>query len=344
MKIKAIGLDLAKSVFQVHGVDEQGKPVLRRALKRAQMLEFFVRLEPCLVGMEACASAHYWARQLSAHGHEIRLIAPKYVKPYVKTNKNDARDAEAICEALLRPSMRFVAVKSPEQQALLALHRLRQGLLDSRTALVNQLRGLLAEYGLVVRVGRRCFEQALPGLIAETGNPIPTLLRQTLEPMREHLLAINERIAELEAHIKAWHRANDASCRAAQVPGVGVLTASAAVATMGDPKVFDSGRGFAAWLGMTPGHYATGGKTVMLGITKRGDAYLRKLFIHGARSMVRAHRPGANPWLDRLLARRPKNVATVALAQRNARIVWALLARQQDYEPRGLAQAGSAAA
>ena len=334
MELKAIGLDLAQVLFQVHGVDEQDRPVLRRQLRRREVLEFFARLEPCLVGMEACAGAHYWARKLAALGHTVRLIAPKYVKAYVKTNKNDARDAEAICEALLRPSMRFVALKSPEQQALLALHRLRQGLIDSRTALVNQLRGLLGEFGVVTVVGRRRFEQALPRLIAEESSEVPSLLREALEPMRLQLLGLNEQIAQLDGRIGAWHRQNAESRRAAEVPGVGTLTASAAVATIGDPHVFDSGRGFAAWLGITPGQHGTGGKQRLLGITKRGDSYLRKLFIHGARSVVAAHRPGADPWLDGLLARRPKNVAVVAVAHRNARIVWALLATGSRYAPR----------
>jgi len=333
MKIKAIGLDLAKNVFQVHGVDEQDRPVLRRALKRAQVVEFFTRLEACLVGMEACASAHFWARKLQGLGHTVRLIAPKFVKPYVKTNKNDARDAEAICEALLRPSMRFVAVKTVEQQGLLALHRLRRGLIDSRTALVNQLRGLLAEFGVVVGTGRTRFEQALPRLIQDEHEEVPVLLREVLEPMREQLLAINRRIAELETRIAAWHRQNPASRRAAEVPGVGLLTATAAVATIGDPKVFDSGRGFAAWLGITPGQHGSGGKQRLLGISKRGDTSLRTLFIHGARSVIRAHRPGTNAWLDELLVRRPKNVAVVALAHRNARTVWALLASGEHYTP-----------
>jgi transposase len=337
MKLKAIGFDLAKTLFQVHGVDEQDRPVLCRQLRRAQVLEFFARLEPCLVGMEACASAHYWGRKLAALGHTVRLIAPKYVKAYVKTNKNDARDAEAICEALLRPSMRFVALKSPEQQALLALHRLREGLVDARTALVNQLRGLLGEFGVVVAAGRRRFEQALPRLIAQDSHEVPTLLREALEPMRLHLVGLNEQISQLEARIAAWHRQSEVSRRAAEVPGVGTLTASAAVATIGDPHVFDSGRGFAAWLGITPGQHGTGGKQRLLGITKRGDSYLRKLFIHGARSVVRAHRSGSDPWLDGLLGRRPKNVAVVALAHRNARVVWALLASGARYAPRAAA-------
>jgi transposase len=323
VKIKAIGLDLAKSVFQVHAVDEQEQVVLRRQLKRSQVLAFFARLQPCLVGMEACASANHWARQLRALGHEARLIAPKFVKPYVKNNKNDQRDAEAICEALLRPSMRFVAIKSEAQQAVLVLHGLRQGLIDARTALVNGLRGHLAEFGVVVPVGRRHFSQDLPSLV-----------REVLEPMRCHLLELNEQIAQLDRRIGAWHAQSEASQRIAEVPGVGVLSATAVLASIGDAKVFDSGRGFAAWLGITPGEHSSGGKQRLLGITKRGDKRLRTLLIHGARSVIRAHRSGSDPWLDGLLARRPKNVAVVALAHRNARIIWALLARGERYEPR----------
>lgn len=339
MKLKAIGLDLAKNVFQVHAVDEQEQVVLRRQLKRAQVLAFFARLQPCLVGMEACASAHHWGRQLRGLGHEVRLIAPKFVKPYVKSNKNDQRDAEAICEALLRPSMRFVAIKSEEQQAVLVLHGLRQGFIDARTALVNALRGHLAEFGVVVPVGRRHFEQALPGLIQESADKLPALVREVLEPMRCHLLELNGQIAQLDRRIGAWHAQSEASQRIAEVPGVGVLSATAVLASMGDAKVFDSGRGFAAWLGITPGEHSSGGKQRLLGITKRGDKRIRTLLIHGARSVIRAHRAGSNPWLDALLARRPKNVAVVALAHRNARIIWALLASGQRYEPRRAAAA-----
>lgn len=334
MKLKAIGLDLAKSVFQVHGVDEQEQVVKRCQLKRSQVLAFFSRLQPCLVGMEACASAHYWARELQAFGHEVRLMAPKFVKPYLKSNKNDQRDAEAICEALLRPSMRFVAIKSVEQQAVLVLHGLRQGLIDARTALVNALRGHLGEFGVAVSVGRRRFEQALPGLIQDSHEKLPALVREILEPMRCHLLELNGQITQLDRRIGAWHTHNEASQRLAEVPGVGPLGASASVATVGDAKVFDSARGFAAWLGITPGEHSSGGKQRLLGITKRGDKRLRTLLIHGARSVIAAHRRGSDPWLDALLARRPKNVAVVALAHRNARIIWALLVSGQRYQPR----------
>ena len=230
--------------------------------------------------------------------------------------------------------MRFVAIKSEEQQAVLVLHGLRQGLIDARTALVNALRGHLAEFGVVVSVGRRHFEQALPGLIQDSQQRLPALVREILEPMRCHLLQLNEQIAQLDRRIRAWHAQNEASERLAEVPGVGPLGASATVATVGDAKVFSSGHGFAAWLGMTPGEHSSGGKQRLLGITKRGDKRLRTLLIHGARSVIRAHRPGSDPWLDGLLARRPKNVVVVALAHRNARIIWALLVTGERYRPR----------
>jgi transposase len=334
MKIKAIGFDLAKNLFQVHGVDEQERPVLRRQLRRSQVLEFFARLEPCLVGMEACAAAHYWARKLTELGHTVRLMAPQFVKPYVKANKNDARDAEAICEALLRPSMRFVPVKSAEQQAVLSLHRLREGLIESRTAMVNRLRALLAEFGLVVPAGRKRFEDALPRLLHE-GQEVPELLRGAIGAIREELLACNRQIALIEGRLRAWHRSNEASRRAEKIPGVGMLTATAAVATLGgNARVFDRGRQFAAWVGLTPREHSSGGKVRRFGISKRGDSYLRKLLVHGARAVVRAHRPERDPWVTALLARRPKNVAVVAVAQRNARILWAVLASGMPYQPK----------
>lgn len=334
MKIKAIGFDLAKNLFQVHGVDEQERPALRRQLRRSQVLEYFARLEPCLVGVEACAAAHYWARKLGELGHTVRLMAPQFVKPYVKANKNDARDAEAICEALLRPSMRFVPVKSAEQQAVLSLHRLRQGLIESRTAMVNRLRGLLAEFGLVVPAGRKRFEEELPRLLQEA-EEVPEMLRGAMASTRAQLLACSKEIASIEARLRAWHRGNEASRRVEEIPGVGMLTATAAVATLGgNAKVFDRGRQFAAWLGLTPREQSSGGKVRLFGISKRGDSYLRKLLVHGARAVVRVHRPECNPWLTSLLARRPKNVAVVALAQRNARILWAVLASGKPYQPK----------
>lgn len=336
MKITAIGLDLAKNLFQVHGVDETQRPALRRQLRRSQVLHFFARLEPCLVGMEACAGSHYWARELTALGHTVRLIAPQFVKPYVKANKNDARDAEAICEALLRPSMRFVPLKSVEQQAVLSLHRLREGLIQSRTATINRLRALLAEFGIVVPLGRKRFEHELPALL-QTTNLIPELLAGAIALMREDLMACNQRIASIELRLHEWHRTNEQSRRLEEIPGVGMLTATAAAATVGgNAKLFDRGRQFAAWLGLTPREHSSGGTTRLLGITKRGDSYLRKLLVHGARAVVKAHRPERNQWLTALLARRPKNVAIVAVAQRNARVMWALMASGDSYQPRSI--------
>lgn len=332
MKIKTIGLDLAKTFFQVHGVDELGQVGLRRQLRRAQVLEFFARIEPCVVGMEACATAHFWARKLEAMGHTVRMMAPQFVKPYVKANKNDARDAEAICEALTRPSMRFVAVKNTEQQAVLSLHRLREGVVESRTATINRLRGLLAEFGLVAPKGRRLFVAALPRLLQETSE-LPELLRPALDAMRAQLASYNDQIASIEARLRAWHRSNEDSRRLEDVPGVGMLTATAAVATLGNAKTFARGRQFAAWVGLTPREHSSGGKTRLLGISKRGDSYLRKLLVHGARAVVRSHKPENNRWLTALLGRRPRNVAVVALAQRNARILWALLAHGTSYRP-----------
>lgn len=332
MEIKTIGVDLAKTVFQVHGVDEQGRVGLRRQLRRSQVMEFFAQLPPCLVGMEACATAHHWARKLGQMGHSVKLIAPQFVKPYVKGNKNDARDAEAICEAVARPTMRFVAVKTPEQQAVLSLHRLREGLVESRTAAVNRARSLLAEFGWVMPKGRKLFVSALPRLIQEASE-VPALLREALDAVRGQLAAYDDQIASIEARLRAWHRGNEASLRLESVPGVGMLTATATVATVGDAKVFDRGRQFAAWVGLTPGEHSSGGKTRLLGISKRGDCYLRKLLVHGARAVVRSHKPGNNRWLTGILQRRPRNVAVVALAQRNARTLWALLATGKQYRP-----------
>lgn len=334
MKITAIGFDLAKNVYQVHGVDEGRRPAMRRQLRRAQVLQFFSQLEPCLVGMEACAAAHHWARELQALGHTPRLIAPQFVKRFLAGNKNDKRDAEAICEALLHPTTRFVPVKTLEQQAVLSLHRLREGFVESRTALVNRLRGLLAEFGVVVPKGRRGFEQVLPSLIQE-GSAVPELLRGALVQVREELVRYNEQIASLERRLRGWHRTNEASQRVEAIPGVGFMTATAAAATLGgNAKLFDRGRQFAAWVGLTPREHSSGERRLLLGISKRGDSYLRKLLVHGARAVIRAHRPGKDPWLTALLERRPKNVATVALAQRNARMLWALLAHGTTYRPR----------
>ena len=321
MNITTIGIDLAKNVFQVHGTDERGKAVLTKALRRSQMMQFFTQRPPCLIGMEACGSAHFWARKLTALGHTVKLMAPQFVKPYVKTNKNDARDAEAICEAVGRPSMRFVAIKNPEQQALLALHRARQGLVCARTAQGNQIRGLLAEFGFVIPKGRRHLESYIPQILEDAENGLAGMSRELFARLLEHLRHLDTQVLALEAQIKAWHRQDAASQRLERIPGIGPLTASALVASIGEAKNFKNGRQLSAWLGLVPRQHSSGGKQNLLGISKRGDVYLRTLLIHGARANLRIAKPGQ--WGTVLAERRNKNLAAVALANKNARIVWA---------------------
>lgn len=336
MNITTVGIDLAKSVFQVHAVDERGKTVLRKKLKRAEVVTFFAKLRPCLIGMEACGSAHFWARKLTELGHTVKLMAPQFVKPYVKTNKNDSRDAEAICEAVGRPNMRFVPIKSVEQQALLGLHRARQGLVAARTAQANQLRGLLSEFGVVIPKGIGPLEQHLPQILEEPDNGLMSMSRELFSRLFEHFRHLDQQVKALEVQIKAWHRDSAASQRLQKIPGVGPLTASALVASIGDAKSFKNARQLAAWLGLVPRQHSTGGKERLLGISKRGDTYLRTLLIHGARSvLVSLKRRGAQAdgWLARLVQRRNPNIAAVALANKNARIVWALLAHGRDYQP-----------
>lgn len=334
MKITTIGIDLAKNVFQLHGVDERGKVVLRRQLRRDQMAEFFAKLQPCLVGMEACGSAHYWGRKLQGMGHTVRLMAPQFVKPYVKTNKNDAADAEAICEAVDRPNMRFVPIKSIDQQAVLALHRVRQSFVKARTAQANQIRGLLAEFGLIIPQGIGHLATRVPELLEDASNELPGSFRVMVQNLLEHLKELDRQVDELEARIQAWHRSNDLSCKLAQVPGIGPITASALVASIGDAKNFTNGRQVAAWLGLVPKQHSSGGKTQLLGMSKRGDSYLRTLLIHGARAVIyRAQQKlESGGWINGVINRRNKNVAAVALANKNARIVWALLAHDRSYD------------
>jgi len=334
MKITTIGIDLAKNVFQVHGADARGKVVVKKALKRGQVLPFFANLQACLIGMEACGSAHHWARKLQALGHTVKLMAPQFVKPYVKTNKNDAADAEAICEAVSRPTMRFVPIKNGEQQAVLALHRARQGFVKARTAQANQVRGLLAEYGIAIPQGISHITTHLPDILEDGENGLPGVFRQLIDRLGAHLKELDRQVQELEVQIQVWHRANEASRKLAQIPGIGPITASALVASIGDAKSFDNGRQLAAWLGLVPRQNSSGGKQTLLGISKRGDTYLRTLLIHGARAVIRvAERKVtyADSWLAGVMGRRNKNVAAVALANKNARIVWALLAHDREY-------------
>lgn len=334
MKITTIGVDLAKSVFQVHGVGG-GRTVVRKQLKRKDVASFFANLEPCLIGMEACASAHYWARKLAQFGHTVRLMAPQFVKPYVKTNKNDRNDAEAICEAVSRPNMRFVPVKTAEMQAVLALHRARQALVKARTAQANQIRGLLGEFGIVIRTGIGNVTKALPEILEDAQNGLPGMMRQLLARLGARLKDLDAQVGELEQQITLWHRDNPRSRRLGEIRGIGPLTASAFVASVGDAKSFKNARQVPAWLGMVPRHQGTGGKVALGAISKRGDSYLRTLLIHGARAVIAQveRKPDqCDRWLKDLLGRRNKNIAAVALAAKNARIAWALLAHERGYQ------------
>lgn len=335
MNLRMIGLDLAKTVFQVHGTDGAGRVVVKKQLRRLQVLPFFANLPNCRVAMEACASAHYWARKLQALGHTVQLIPPQYVKPFVKRNKNDAADAEAICEAMERPNMPSVPIKNIEQQAILSVHRARQGLVKARTAQANQIRGLLAEYGYVLPKGIAQISKRVPAIIEDGENELPGCFRLLMQRLVEHLKELGRQVGELTLEIQRWHRENAASQKLAKIPGLGPISATALAASVGDARSFKNSRQLAAWLGIVPRQHSSGGKPTLLGISKRGDCYLRTLLIHGARAVIKAaeHRADADPWIKRLIARRNKNIATVALANKNARTIWALLARDREYEP-----------
>ena len=332
MKVTTVGIDLAKNALQAHGVDGRGKTVLKKQLKRDQVASFFANLPACLIGMEACGSAHHWARKLQSFGHTVKLMAPQFVKPYVKT-KNDVADAEAISEAVARPNMRFVPIKTAEQQSVLSLHRARQGFVKARTAQANQIRGLLGEYGVVIPQGIGYVAERLPQILEDGENGLPGQFHMLLARLGENLKEMDRQVDELEREIKKWHRENEASRTLEEIPGIGPITASALVATVGDAKCFENGRQMAAWLGLVPRQHSTGGKQTLLGISKRGDTYLRTLLIHGARSVVRIceRKPAADNWLKRLTGRRNRNIAAVALANKNARIAWALLAYDRQY-------------
>jgi transposase len=333
-KISALGIDLGKSAFQVHGVDAAGRTVIERRFTRQGLRAWLVRLQPCLIGMETCSGAHHWGRWLRKQGHEVRLMNPRYVKAYVKTNKNDARDAQAICEAVTRPSMRFVPVKAIEQQEVLMLHRVRSRLVADRTALANQVRGFLLEFGIAVNQGIRVLRRRLPEILEDAQNELGDEGRRLLAELREELVALDTRVAELDERVERQSQ-SDACCRRLQdVPGIGPLTASALVSTIGDPHHFSGGRHLAAWLGLVPRQDGTGGKIRLFGISKRGDRYLRTLLIHGARAALRTagRRQDLHArWALRVEERRGRNVAIVALANKMARIVWALWAKQQPY-------------
>jgi len=335
-KIMVVGLDLAKKVFQVHGADARGKALVRQQLKRKDVAGYFAQLPPCLIGMEACSGAHHWARRFQAQGHTVKLMAPQYVKPFVQRHKTDARDAQAICEAANRESIPTVAVKTPDQQAVLALHRVRQSLMKARVAQINQIRGLLTEFGLVMPVGVRKLQAELPGILEDGDNALPDMMRSLVQSLREHLQGLEQNIANIEQRLKQWHRGNDASQRLETLPGVGLLTATALVAEVGDAKHFARGRQFAAWVGLTPREHSSGGQSIRLGISKRGNRYLRTLLIHGARAVLKArsNKPEhAQDWAVRVSGRRGHNKAAVAQANKTARRAWALLSKGTEFNP-----------
>jgi transposase len=332
--VATIGIDLAKNVFQVHGVDSAGQTVLRKRLRRAQVAVFMAQLPPCVVGLEACCGSHHWARVLERLGHRVKLIAPQFVKPYVKSNKNDANDAEAICEAVGRPHMRFVHGKSIKQQDVQALHRVRSRLIGSRTALVNQIRGLLAEYGVVLPQNIGQVRRGLPMVLEEASNELSTLGRRLFNGLYEQLVDLDKRIEELDEEIARLFRDDSACQRIGEIEGVGPLIATAMVSAIGDGRSFKNGRELSAWLGLVPRQESSGGKTRLLGISKRGDSYLRTLLVHGARSVVYRARSKADRrslWIADKQRRLGTNRACVAVANKNARIIWAMLANERRY-------------
>lgn len=337
MNITRMGIDLAKNVFQLHGVDKHENVVLRKQLKRSQVLEMFANKAPMLIGMEACGGAHYWGRELTKLGHTVKIMAPQHVKAYVKSQKNDKRDAEAICEAVSRPTMRFVSIKTEEQQDMQAIHRVRDRLVKARTALVNEVRGLLAEYGIVIaHTGVPATRRGLLEAIEDAENGLTIKMRDVLFNLNEELNEIENRIQHYLQKINQHCTQDERVKRVMEIEGLGPISASANVTAVGDAKQFKNGRDMAAWIGLVPTQHSSGGKEKLGGISKRGDKYLRTLLIHGARSVIRFSETKTdkrNVWVNGLIARRNKNVATVALANKNARIIWSILAREEQYRP-----------
>ena len=334
MTITTIGIDLAKNSFQLHGVDRTGRTVLRKKLSRSRFLAFFADLPACTIGMEACGGAHHWARELTKLGHTVRLMPPQYVKPYVKRNKHDAADAEACCEAVQRPSMRFVPIKGPEQQCLLMLHRIRDRLLAERTASINAIRGHLAEFGIVAAQGARGLGELRAVIGDVDDHRLPARARALLAEEVEHLRELEAHLERLDRELLAQARTDEACQRLTGVPGIGPVIATALVATVGDAKPFRNGRSLAAWLGLTPKQHSSGGKEPLLGISRRGDGYLRRQLMHGARSLVRiaqGREGGLWAWINGLLARRPFNTTAAAVANKLARIVHVVLSRGEAY-------------
>lgn len=338
MNVATLGIDLAKSVFRLHGVDTRGVVVLRRQVTRKQLLPLLARLSPCLIGLEACASGHYWAREINKLGHTVKLMSPHFVAPYRKSQKNDGNDAEAVCEAVGCPSMRFVPLKATAQQDVQALHRIRAQLIKWRTRLANEIRGLLGEYGIALRKGMAPLRHALASIVEDERQLLSPFFREMVSEMREQLRFLGERLQEYDRRVQSVFSQDERCQRLAKVEGVGVLAVTALVAAVGNAREFRTGRELSAWLGLVPHQHSTGGRAVLLGITKRGDRYLRMLLIHGARAALRwveRRRDAPGVALTRLKARRGPNIAAVALANRNARVLWALLTGGEDYRPRG---------
>ena len=344
MNVKRIGIDLAKQVFQVHGVDSHEQVVIRKRLRREQMHRFFKELPPCLIAMEACGGSHYWARVLMGYGHSVKLIACQFVKPYVKGGKNDANDAEAICEAVSRPGMRFVAVKSEEQQAIQADHRIRSRLIKVRTALSNEVRGLLSEFGIVLPLGISQLRRALPLLLDDEEKQLPASIKPLLAELAQELRQTDDRVEQHDKRIRAAVKDDERIQRLLEIEGIGPITASALVAAVGDATQFANGRNMAAWLGLVPSQHSSGGKERLGHISKRGDTYLRTLLIHGARAALNGSankEDRRSRWAQALATRRNRNIATVALANKNARIAWAMLSRQETYRSAAVIEARS---
>jgi transposase len=334
-EVKVLGIDLAKQSFQLHGVDAIDQITLRKKLNRGQLAAFVARMEPCLIGLEACGGAHHWVRVFKSFGHTVRMIAPQFVKPYVKSNKNDAVDAEAICEAVQRPNMRFVPEKSIEQQDIQSLHRIRSQIVARRTAQANQVRGLLLEYGIIIPKGISYIRRQIPRILEAADNGLSNLFRQLLNDLYLEFVHLDERVDGVEITLKELCAQSDDCQRLLTIPGIGFLTATALVAAIGDIRAFKNGRELAAWLGLVPRQHSTGGKTTLMGISKRGDTYLRTLLIHGGRSVVRfaeKHQDRKSQWVCEVEQRRGKNIAAVAVANKNARIAWALLSKQTTYQ------------
>ena len=336
MEISTIGLDLAKNIFQVHGINSQGEPVVRKALRRSQMLPFFAKIQPCLVGIEACGTSHHWARELTKLGHDVRLMPPAYVKPYVKRGKNDAADAEAICEAVTRQTMRFVPIKSREQQAALSLHRVRSLLIRQRTQLINMMRSMLAELGIAIPIGiEKALQMALRIVDGEAELDLPIEAQNVVALLADHVLQLHAKLRKMDLRLAALQRSDETARRLATIPGIGPIGATALAASVTDPSQFTSGRQFAAWLGLTPRQNSSGGKERLGRITKMGDKYLRQLLIVGATALVRYAREKpdtVDPRFIALLARKPARVASVAIANKMARIAWAIMARGGVFE------------